>query len=100
MPTPQTYAGFHADGHGLTLLGRIVLDAWTFGLLPREQDAAGWDLQRMQTLSDQVQRRWDELGGLPSRLPEPLREQHAALYLWAAERARGLGWTAELGDED
>jgi hypothetical protein len=98
--TAPLYAGFHADSHGMTMLGRTVLDAWLFELLPREQDCSGWDLQRMQGLSHQVQQRWDELGGLPSRLPEPLRTQHAALYDWATTRARGLGWSAELGDDD
>lgn len=100
MPAAPLYPGFHRDEHGLTLLGRVVLDAWLFGLLPRGQDCAGWDLQRMQALAEQVQKQWDAYGSLPSRLPEPLRTQHAELYAWAAERARGLGWSAELGDDD
>lgn len=99
MPTTRAYAGFHADSHGMTLLGRTVLDAWVFGLLPREQDCAGRDLPRMQLLMEQVQRRWDEFGGLPSRLPPELAQRHAEIYAWAMARARGLGWSADLGDE-
>lgn len=79
----------------MTILGRLVLDAWLFGLLPREQDCAGWDLGRMQVLMQQVQARWDEYAGLPSRLPEPLRSQHAELYAWATQRARERGWDPE-----
>ncbi len=44
------YPGFHQDGHGITVLGRIVLDAWVFGLLPRDEDCAGWDMARIQQL--------------------------------------------------
>lgn len=99
-PSPPTYCGFHQDTHGLTLLGHVVLDAWVFGLLPEEQDAAGWDLGRMQLLSDQVQAQWDAHGGLPSLLPPPLRQRHAERYAWATERARGLAWNAELQDDD
>jgi hypothetical protein len=99
-PATQTYCGFHRDGHGLTLLGRVVLDAWVFGLLPDDQDATGWDLGRMQLLTDQVQAQWDAHGGLPSLLPPPLRQRHAERYAWATERARTLAWNAELREED
>jgi hypothetical protein len=37
------YEGFDEDPHGMTMLGRIVLDAWPFELLPRSEDCAGWD---------------------------------------------------------
>jgi len=99
MTEKTTYAGFNQDSHGITTLGRIVLDAWLFGLLPREEDCAGWDLQRMQHLLEQVNRRWDEYGNLPSRLPDDLRQRHTDLYAWATTRARERGWDPEL-DED
>lgn len=94
------YAGFNRDTHGMTMLGRVVLDAWLFGLIGREEDCAGWDLQRMQKLMDQVNLRWDEYGALPSRLPPDLLAAHTALYQWAMQRARERGWNPELGDED
>lgn len=94
------YAGFNQDAHGITTLGRIVLDAWLFGLIPREEDCAGWDLQRMQQLMDRVNREWDQYGNLPSRLPPELRAQHAELYAWAMQRARERGWNPELDDEE
>jgi hypothetical protein len=34
MAEKMTYAGFNQDTHGITTLGRIVLDAWLFELLP------------------------------------------------------------------
>ena len=100
MREKTTYAGFHADVHGLTTLGRIVLDAWLFDLIPRSEDCAGWDLQRMQQLMDQVNKRWDEYGNLPSRLPDELRARHAELYDWAMQRAQARGWNPELDDDE
>lgn len=99
MGEKMIYAGFHQDAHGITTLGRIVLDAWVFGLIPREEDCAGWDLQRMQQLMDRVNRAWDQYGNLPSRLPPDLQTQHAELYSWAMRRARERGWDPELDDE-
>lgn len=94
------YEGFEKDAHGITMLGRIVLDAWLFDLIPRSEDCAGWDLQRMQQLMDQVNKQWDEYGGLPSRLPPTLLAKHTELYQWATARARERGWNPDLDDED
>lgn len=96
----KVYCGFNADNHGITQLGRVVLDAWLFGLLPETEDCAGWDSQRMQLLMQQVEERWDEYRGLPSMLPPELLAKHTELYSWATERARNRGWDPELADED
>jgi hypothetical protein len=96
----NVYVGFHNDKHGITQLGRIVIDGWLFGLIPETEDCAGWELARMQILMDRVQEEWDRYGNLPSRLPEELRQHHAALYERAMTAARAKGWDPELGDED
>ncbi len=93
------YCGFHNDGHGLTDLGRIVLDGWLFGLIPEREDCTGWELSRMQALLERIEQEWDKYGNLPSRLPEALRARHAALYGWAIERARSMGWEAPVDEE-
>jgi hypothetical protein len=95
-----TYPGFYNDTHGITQLGRVVIDAWVFGLLSEDEDCAGWDLGRMQNLMNQVEAKWDEFGNLPSRLPADLLERHTQFYRDAMERAAGRGWNPELGDED
>ncbi|MDX5445990.1 MAG: hypothetical protein LPJ87_08035 [Zoogloeaceae bacterium] len=100
MNGKMLYEGFNQDAHGMTMLGRIVLDAWLFDLIPRSEDCTGWDLQRMQQLMDQVNRQWDQYGNLPSRLPPELLEKHTELYAWATRRARERGWNPELGEED
>lgn len=94
------YAGFFEDSHGITQLGRVVLDAWVFAIIPREEDCKQWDLGRMQNLMQQVQEAWDAHGGLPSRLPPELGREHEATYNWAMDRARSLGWSSTLGDDD
>jgi hypothetical protein len=96
----MTYAGLEQDAHGMTMLGRVVLDGWLFNLIPETEDCAGWDLQRMQLLMNKVEAQWDAYGNLPSRLPPELRARHTALYTQAAERARERGWDPELGDDD
>ncbi|ODU13672.1 MAG: hypothetical protein ABS91_00910 [Thiobacillus sp. SCN 64-35] len=95
----KTYPGFHHDTHGITMLGRIVLDAWLFGLIPETEDCAGWDLQRMQKLMGEVEAEWDKYGNLPSFLPPELRQRHTELYEMATDRAKKRGWNPEL-DED
>ena len=100
MQEKMTYPGLHQDTHGMTVLGRVVLDGWLFGLIPETEDCAGWDLQRMQKLMDQVGQIWDQYGNLPSRLPDEMRQRHADLYARATERAREKGWDPELGDDE
>ncbi len=94
------YVGFNNDKHGMTQLGRIVVDGWLFGFIPEAEDCAGWELARMQLLMDRVHGEWDKYGNLPSRLPEDLRQRHAALYERAMATAREKGWDPELSDED
>ena len=96
----KTYVGFSNDKHGMTQLGRIVLDGWLFGLIPETEDCAGWDMGRMQVLMDKVEIEWDKYASLPSRLPPELRQRHEEIYTRATEIAREKGWNPELGDDD
>jgi hypothetical protein len=96
----NTYPGFNNDKHGITQLGRIVLDGWVFGLIPETEDCAGWTVGRMQGLMEKVQGEWDKVGNLPSRLPPDLRQRHQELYERAMISAREKGWDPELGDDD
>ncbi|MGE5026915.1 MAG: hypothetical protein ACM3JK_00420 [Betaproteobacteria bacterium] len=99
--TQPTYVGIHKDEKGgLTHLGRMVRDAWVFGLLPESETCAGWDHARMQNLYEQVYAAWEPYAHLPSRLPEDLRERHTRLYAQAITAARNQGWDAELGEDE
>jgi hypothetical protein len=96
----EEYVGFRNDKHGMTQLGRIVLDGWLFGLIPETEDCAGWDLGRMQILMEKVEIEWDKYGNLPSRLPPELRQRHTEIYVRATAIAREKGWNPELGEDD
>jgi hypothetical protein len=96
----EEYVGFRNDKHGMTQLGRIVLDGWLFGLIPETEDCAGWDLGRMQILMEKVELEWDQYGNLPSRLPPELRQRHTEIYARATAIAREKGWNPELGEDD
>jgi hypothetical protein len=99
-PLNNVYAGLANDKHGLTQLGRLVLDARLFDLIVPTQDCAGWDLGRMQGLMERVQAEWDKYGQLPSRLPPDLLKRHGELYGAAIQAARAKGWNPELGEDE
>ena len=56
----MTYPGFNEDTHGMTVLGRVVLDGWLFGFIPESEDCKGWDMARMQVLMNRVEAAWDQ----------------------------------------
>jgi hypothetical protein len=96
----NTYIGLNQDHHGITQLGRIVLDGRVFGFILETEDCAGWDLGRMQLLMEKVQVEWDKYSNLPSRLPPELLKRHGELYDRAIQTARAKGWDPELGDDE
>jgi len=97
----RVYAGLDQDEYGgMNPTGNIIRDAWVFDILPEEETCAGWSYDRIQALYDQVYQAWAPYGHLVSKLPEDLRRRHEAIYSAAVTRARELGWSAELGDDD
>ena len=97
----QRYRGARNDANGgMTHLARIIKDAWVFGLLPEDQDGAGWSAGQMQALYEKVYAEWDKYGHLPSRLPDDLRARHTRIHQEAISRARDGGWDPELGEND
>jgi len=95
-----TYSGLNKDSHGITQLGRIVLDARVFSIIADTEDCIGWDMGRMQPLMDKVSEQWDKYSNLPSRLPQDLQRRHSEIYAAAMARARNSGWNPELADDD
>lgn len=99
--TQQAYVGVENDTHaGMTHIGRVIRDAWVFGILPEDENCAGWDAARIQNLYEKVYAAWELHGHLPSNLPEPLRSRYVEIYERAVRNARAAGWDAALGEDD
>lgn len=97
----QTYVGLDNEANGgMTAIGRIIRDAWVFGILPEGEMCGGRNASDLQMLFDQVHRAWEPYGQLPSRLPPELSQRHARIHGEAIAQARAKGWSAELGDDD
>ena len=95
------YVGLREDTYGgLTHIGRIVRDAWVFGLVPETETCAGWSASAMQNLYEKVVLAWEPYAHLPSQLPPDLRARHTRIYEEAIVRAKALGWDPELGEDD
>lgn len=96
----KTYSGIDQDADGgLTPLGRMVIDAWLFDILPESETCAGWSMERMQVLYEEVYTAWEPYSHLPSRLPPELQQRHSALYEKRIVIARNSGWDTDLSDE-
>ena len=97
----QTYAGIaNEEHHGMTMTGRIIRDAWVFGIVPEGEGCAGKGAGDLQNLFEAVHKAWEPYGQLPSRLSPELAERHARIHDEAIQRAKASGWSAELGDDD
>lgn len=97
----QFYAGIDQDiNGGLTHLGRIVIDAWVFKILPESETCAGWSCAHMQNLYEKVYAAWEPYAHLPSRLPADIQRRHARLYAQVIDTAKNKGWNAELDEDD
>jgi hypothetical protein len=100
---PKTYAGLDHDiNGGMTMIGRMIRDAWVFGILPETETCKDWKMSQIDAIHQQVNAEWDKYGCLASKLPEDLREKHRRIYEEAIRQARSRGWDPEdvTRDED
>lgn len=100
---PDRYVGIHNDlNGGMTTIGKIIRDAWLFGLIPETETCENWNLAGIDALLQKVNAEWDKYGCLVSRLPPELAERHHRIYEAAMAKARAAGWSGEVetGDEE
>mgnify|MGYP001826273064 FL=1 len=101
MRGPKKYIGIDKDPRGaMNATGKIIPDAWLFGLVPETETCEGWTGQRVQALYDQGTNEWDKYGHLASNLPPELAARHREIYDAAVARSRTLGWDPALGGGD
>ncbi len=101
MAKPQTYVGIDKEiNGGMTSIGKVIRDAWVFGLIPETETCAGWNLAGIDSLMQKVNAEWDKYGCLVSHLPEELAERHARIHGAALEKAKAAGWSGEFETDD
>lgn len=97
----QSYCGVYNDeAGGLTSLGRIVMDAWVFEIIPGSETCEGWDASRMEALSNQVAAVWVQYDNEPRNLPDDLRMRHAMIYERARMRGEQAEWDSNIDGDD
>ena len=97
MTKPKTYVGVDEDMFGgMTSIGKIIRDAWVFGLIPETETCKGWNAQGIDALLDKVNTEWDKYGCLVSLLPDELRQRHERIHGEAVKKAKEEGWDGEF----
>ena len=97
MTSGKVYEGIEKDPTGaMNPTGNIIRDAWVFELIPESETCAGWTLDRLDALYDQVSDEWHKYGHQVSQLPQGLRDRHRRIYEQAVRRARALGWEPDM----
>ncbi|UCE90608.1 MAG: hypothetical protein JSW10_07595 [Pseudomonadota bacterium] len=93
----EKYVGIdkEIDG-GMTATGRIIRDAWAFGLIPESETCEGWMPQGLEDLWIKVNTEWEKYGFLVGNLPEDIRERYMRISDAAVKRAREEGWDPGL----
>ena len=101
MAKPDTYVGIDNDVQGgMTTIGKLIRDAWVFGLIEETETCEGWNLAGVDALLQKVNAEWDKYGCLVSHLPEELFARHQKIHGKAMDKARAAGWCGEIETDD
>lgn len=96
----QRYVGIDNDiNGGMTDTGRIIRDAWAFGLIPETETCAGWNHLAIEQLWEKTSVEWGKYNHRVNDLPEDIRASYLRIQQAAVDRARAAGWDADLSDE-
>ena len=97
----QRYIGIDKEiNGGMTETGKIIRDAWVFGLIEESETCEGWMPQGIEDLWNKVQLEWGKYCYQVRNLPDDLRERFMRIQNEAVKRARAEGWDPELFDDD
>lgn len=96
----KRYVGIDKDANGgMTDIGKIIRDAWVFGLIPEDETCEGWLPGGIEDLWRKVQTEWEKYGYQVNNLPEDIREKFLRIQAAGIQRARENGWDPELMDD-
>lgn len=95
------YVGIDKDMHGgMTDTGKIIRDAWAFGIIPETETCEGWLAGGIEGLWQKVSEKWEQYGFRVAALPPDIQSRYLRIQQEALARARAAGWTPDLDDED
>ncbi len=98
---PDKYVGINDDVlGGMTTIGKVIRDAWVFGIIPETETCKNWNIAGINALLDKVNTEWDKYGCLVSHLPPELAKRHQRIHGAALIKAKQAGWSGELETED
>ena len=90
---PKNYVGLDKDiNGGMTMIGKIIRDAWVFGILPETETCEGWTMSRLDALNHQVNDEWDKYSCMVSNLPPEILERHQRIHGEAIKLAKQAGF--------
>lgn len=92
----KKYVGIDKDVNGgMTDTGKIIRDAWVFGLIPESETCEGWLAQGIEDLWIKVNKQWEQYGFSVANLPPDLQERFVRIHDDAVAKARAAGWDPE-----
>ena len=101
MARPDKYVGLQNEVNGgMTTIGKIIRDAWVFGLIEESETCEGWNFAGIDALLDKVNKEWDKHGCMVSQLPAELFEKHQRIHGKAMKTAQAAGWSGEAETDD
>ena len=96
MQQAKSYVGIHNDINGaMTATGKIIRDAWAFGLIPEDETCEGWNAAAIESLWQQVHLELEKYGFLVNNMPEALRTRYMQIHAQAMTQAKASGWRGE-----
>lgn len=94
--TAKKYVGIHQDiNGGMTDTGKIIRDAWAFGIIPETETCEGWLVQGIENLWQQVNAEWEKYGFQVNNLPPDIKKKYLRIQEEAFTRAKASGWDPE-----
>ena len=101
MARPDKYVGINNEVNGgMTTIGKIIRDAWVFGVIEESETCEGWNFAGVDALLEKVNKQWDKYGCLVGNLPPELFEKHQRIHGKANEEAKKAGWCGEAETDD
>ena len=96
MTQQKRYVVIDNDINGaMTDTGKIIRDAWVFGLIPETETCEGWLAQGLEDLWRKVNAEWEKYGFLVGNMSPEMHQTFMRIHNAAVVKAKQAGWDAE-----